>query len=441
MRFDRWIPAAFLAAALAGGEPAAEATRTLKAELPPEAEADFGVENLAGSMRVRPGAGPGVTATATVHAEDETLAGEVRLERVKGSRGEPVLRVVYPVGWNTTFRYPHAPAGEESRGGLGALFARAGRIEYGGRSVRVSSNAGRLLYADLEVELPARPVVGRFHNAVGPLRAEKVHGRLLFDSDSGDVYLTGLRGEVTADTGSGTVKISDLEGSVVCDTGSGDCVLSGVRGQRVSCDTGSGNVVLSSVRVRREILLDTGSGDVKASEVEATDAEGLISCDTGSGDCDLSDARGGRIVCDTGSGNVTLRRVAAASVEVDTGSGDVAVSGADATEIRADTGSGEVRIEAAGGRLTRVVADTGSGGVALRLGPDASFEVRADTGSGDIVSRYSDAVPILEDRQLVGYRRGDGRIRITVSTGSGDLVIEPGAAAAPSARKQRPGPR
>jgi hypothetical protein len=32
---------------------------------------------------------------------------------------------------------------------------------------------------------------------------------------------------------------------------------------------------------------------------------------------------------------------------------------------------------------------------------------------------------------VVGYRRGDGRIAIDVDTGSGDLVIEPVAAAPP----------
>jgi DUF4097 and DUF4098 domain-containing protein YvlB len=441
MKFHFQFAAALLIAALAGGASAAEVTRTLKAELPPGAEEDFGIENLAGSMHVRPGSGPGVTATATIHAEDEALADKVRFEKVKGSRGEPVLRVVYPVGWNTTFRYPHGATAGESRGALSELFCFNDRIEYGGRRVRVSSSSGPLLYANVEVSLPARPVEGRFRNVVGPLRGEKVQGTLVFDSNSGDVTLSELRGEITADTGSGNVKMTDIEGSAVCDTGSGDCILSNVRGERVSCDTGSGNVILDSVRARARIEMDTGSGDVKATDVEATDAEGTISCDTGSGDCDLSDVRAERVICDTGSGNVTLRRVAAASVSVDTGSGDVAVSGADAREISADTGSGEVRVETAGGRLARLVADTGSGGVILRLGSDASFELHADTGSGDIVSHYADAQPILEDRQLVGFRRGDGRIRITVGTGSGDLLIEPGAAVEPAARKPRAKPR
>jgi len=72
-----------------------------------------------------------------------------------------------------------------------------------------------------------------------------------------------------------------------------------------------------------------------------------------------------------------------------------------------------------------VKADTGSGDVRIELDPDSGFEIHADQGSGDIQSRFRDAEPILKDRTVVGYRRGDGHIRIRVETGSGDLVVEP----------------
>ena len=77
----------------------------------------------------------------------------------------------------------------------------------------------------------------------------------------------------------------------------------------------------------------------------------------------------------------------------------------EADEIDADTGSGSVELEAGGARLRRV---------------------RADTGSGDIVSRYPDAEPILRKREVVGYRRGSAQTRISVDSGSGDLILEPG---------------
>ena len=98
---------------------------------------------------------------------------------------------------------------------------------------------------------------------------------------------------------------------------------------------------------------------------------------------------------------------------------------ADTEEFDANTGSGNVQLDAQGARLTRVSADTGSGNVLLRLPADASFEAYADQGSGDLTSRFADAQPILKKKELVGYRRGDGRIKIRVDTGSGDLTIEP----------------
>jgi DUF4097 and DUF4098 domain-containing protein YvlB len=93
--------------------------------------------------------------------------------------------------------------------------------------------------------------------------------------------------------------------------------------------------------------------------------------------------------------------------------------------VEADTG-GSVDLELGGGSLARVSADTGSGDVRLRLPADASFEVRADMGSGELESRFTDAQAIVNRREVVGYRRGDARIKIDVDTGSGDVTVEPG---------------
>jgi DUF4097 and DUF4098 domain-containing protein YvlB len=112
-------------------------------------------------------------------------------------------------------------------------------------------------------------------------------------------------------------------------------------------------------------------------------------------------------------------------ISADTGSGDIRISASDLESFAADTGSGDVVLESQGGRLAKVTADTGSGDVTLRLAPDATFEARADQGSGDIRMEYRDAEAIVERKQVVGYRRGDSRIRIDVSTGSGDLIIGP----------------
>jgi hypothetical protein len=347
---------------------AAEITRTLRVEIP--GAEGFAIENLAGTMRVTRGGGAAVTAVATLHAENEELAGLVRFERVRESSSRAVYRVIYPTDRHRTFRYPH---GHDS-GSTGTLLKVFGlgsssSAEYGGERVKVSASEGVLLYADVEVQVPARAIDGVFKNLVGALEAQNVEGKLLFDSGSGDITLDKVRGTVRADTGSGDVRASDIEGSFDCDTGSGDCRLAGFRGETITCDVGSGDVHVRGANAR-SIDADTGSGDVRAVDVDVVD-------------------------------------------------------------FSADTGSGDVVLEVSGQRLARVNVDTGSGDVTLRLGPDASFEALADQGSGDIENHFADAQPIFEHKELLGYRRGDARTKIKVDTGSGDLVLDPGR---PSAR-------
>lgn len=353
--------------ALAPAVPAqAQATRELRVQLSGDPGRPFAVENLAGTMRVSAGTGDAVVAVARVHAESNDLAASVRFEQVTGTHGIPTLRVRYPVDRHRSFRYSAASGrAGDSFGWLEAFLGSMGgnNMEYDGVRVNVSSNRGVVLYADVEVQVPRRLLEATFKNRVGPVSGEGLRGRLRFDTGSGSVTVRGLEGDVVADTGSGTVHAEDVKGSFRCDTGSGDCDITGFTGEDLSCDTGSGNVRLVRVNARR-LKLDTGSGDVQVREAEAD-------------------------------------------------------------ELSADTGSGDVEVDLDGSRLSRVTADTGSGDVRLRLGAAAAFEVRASTGSGDVVSRYADAEAIRSGRKVVGYRRGDGRIRINAETGSGDVVLEP----------------
>lgn len=340
-----------------------DSTKTLRIEIP-GASGRIAIENLAGTMTVVPSSGSSLVAIATVHAEDDALAGEMKFEKVSGDAGATTYRVRYPLDRHTTFRYP----GSRSSGGGGfweSLFGGSNTsTEYDDHRVKISSSSGTLLYADVEVQIPRGVIDAKLRNVVGRIDAKDVEGKLVFDSGSGDMALDRVKGEITADTGSGDVKAAHLEGSFKCDTGSGNCDLSGFSGDRIDCDVGSGDVHLEDVSARR-VSAATGSGDVHAAEI-------------------------------------------------------------DAEEFVADTGSGDVDLSVAGSRLTRVKAETGSGDVTLRLGPDASFEVIADQGSGEIVNRYRDAEPIVKHKEVIGYRRGSALIRIDVDTGSGDLVLEPG---------------
>lgn len=352
---------AVLAFLTAAALSSAEITKTLTIEHAPAGSGKIRIENLAGSMRVVPGEGDRIVAVATLHAESEELAAKVDFVEVPSEKGSTVLRVRYPVEEHSVFRYPGR--GEEGVSILGISLGSESSAEYAGRRVKVGGSRGVLLYADVEVRLPRKSLDVTFRNVFGPLRAEGVEGTLAFDTAAGDVTLDRLEGRIVADTGSGDVRATSVEGSFDADTGSGDVALDRFRGEEIRCDTGSGDVKVSDASARR--------------------------------------------------------------IEVDTGSGNVSVLASDIEGWSAETGSGDVRLEAAGSRARAIEADTGSGDVTVRLDPAAAFEAVAEQGHGDIRSGFADAQPILEGREVVGYRRGDGRIRVRVETGSGDFRIEP----------------
>lgn len=339
---------------------AAEATRTLRIEVPRGTES-IAIENLAGTLRVAPGTGDTVVAVATVHAESDELAAAVKFERVD-EVGRPAWRVRFPYGEVRTFRYP-ALSGDGTPAWLGILGGSSTTTTYDGHRVKVSGSSGTLLYADVEVQVPRRAVDVAFRNVAGRVDARELEGKLTFDTGSGRIALARIRGHSKAESGSGDIEATDVEGSYSCETGSGDCTVRGFKGDRLDCSSGSGTLRIESASATK-IVAETGSGDIHALD-------------------------------------------------------------ADVEEFLADTGSGDVELAARGNRLTRVAAETGSGDVLLRLPRDASFEAIADQGSGGISSRFSDAKAVVKDAQVVGYRRGDARTRISVETGSGDLVIEP----------------
>ena len=345
---------------------ASESTKTLKLEMAPNGH--FAVENLAGTMRVTAGTSDKVVVTATVHAESSEVADELKLEQVVNEQGLPTLRVVYPLDEHTTFRYPgSAEKGDDGWGSgwlAGWLGGSSTNTKYAGQRVKVSESHGVLLYADVAVQLPRRSVQGTFRNVVGRIDGNGVEGTLMFDSGSGDITLDKVKGAISADTGSGDIMAADVDGSFTGDTGSGD------------------------------INLDSFESDI--------------------------------VKCHTGSGDVNIKAGSVGKVDVETGSGDIHVEDVDVEEVLAGTGSGSVMLETRGDRIKMVKADTGSGDVTLRLSAGATFEAMADLGSGDIVNHYRDAEPITKNREIVGYRRGAARTRITVDTGSGDFVLEPG---------------
>jgi hypothetical protein len=365
MRRSVFAPSAAAILLLAAIPASADTTRSLKGSMTPAAGTAWAVENLAGTMHIVPGSGLDVVATVTVHAESDELSNLVRVETVKGEKGVPTLRVIYPVEKYSSYKYPGR--GDE-QASWGDWFGGGSHVDYAGHRVKVSRSSGVLLYADLEVQVPARLGQGDLIDHVGALQAKGVEGTLKFDTASGDVTLDDVKGSIKVDTGSGDVQATGGTGTLSCDTGSGDVLVDGFEGEAFRGDVGSGDISLKNGRIGK-IDFDSGSGDLSARLVEVE-------------------------------------------------------------EFKGDTGSGDILLEATGSGLKRVVAKTGSGDVTLRLPGDASFEARASQGSGDLSNRFADAQAIVKGREVIGYRRGDGRTHIDVETGSGDFTIEPGIASA-----------
>jgi len=170
------------AAALAAGSLRAEVTRTLTADVSGANRTAIEVENLVGTMHVTAGTGEAVAVTATVHAESQSLADQVRLDQAPSDGGARIA-VHYPESVHT-LRYP--AGNEEGVWFLDLFFAGESR-RYQGHTFRVSHSRGRLLYVDLEVRVPARGADARLRNRVGRVEASGVEGRLAFEVDCADL--------------------------------------------------------------------------------------------------------------------------------------------------------------------------------------------------------------------------------------------------------------
>lgn len=359
-----WLLAAGLAAPAAALE-----TRHFSKSFP--ADQAVRLANLAGEVELVAGSGDAVTVEATVHAEADGSAETRRL--LEGMRwvaspdvlGKAGWALTYPVDDYRGFAYPGS--GDSSPGWLSWLIDRDHtEVRWEGERVRIygrPSSSVPILYVDLRITVPAGADL-TLRNAVGAVDGGDLSGRLTVDTGSGGVRLGRFSGHLSVDTGSGAVEIARLEG---------------------------------------DASLDTGSGDVEVGRVEAS----RLDIDTGSGDIEIG---GGRVE----------------SSRLDTGSGSIRLLAVEVVEVVADTGSGDVEIQSSLAEARRIVADTGSGDVILHGGPDASFTLETDLGSGNLVVRYDDAELLRDDGELVGARRGDGRTRISVDTGSGDCVIGPG---------------
>jgi DUF4097 and DUF4098 domain-containing protein YvlB len=285
-------------------------------------------------------------------------------------RGRETLRIIYPDdvivmpewgrGWNTTLRVR-----DDGTFGDDDWWNNGGRHRRRsreGREVRISgrSRSGLEAYADLRVTIPKGKTVG-LYVGVGKAFVTNVDGTIRVSVASADVAAERTRGSLRIETGSGNV---DLR-------------------------TAAGDVALS-----------TGSGDITASAID-----------------------GSLLRLETGSGNVTLRDGKAATVHVETGSGSIDAMTTSGDELSFETGSGDVDV-ALVTTFRSVRIETGSGDVTLKVPPTAGAEVDLETGSGEIdLGGLTVQVRRIQHDHITGTL-GDGKGRLTVGTGSGNVTLQ-----------------
>jgi DUF4097 and DUF4098 domain-containing protein YvlB len=229
-----------------------------------------------------------------------------------------------------------------------------------GDRVRVGGTRGLQAWAAVEIGIPDGKNV-KVHLAAGRATADGVNATVLVDTWGANTEATNIAGDWMFDTGSGNASVRGMRGTLRFDTGSGDVTASNVTGDLLDCDTGSGDVDVTDVQVDR-FNFDTGSGDVKAR-------------------------------------NLTARR------------GVV------------DTGSGDADIVYTGGTIEDLSIDTGSGKAYLTMPPNADARVSIETGGGDATVQRSGAIFERRDEDTVVLRFGQGRGKVRIDTGSGDVVI------------------
>jgi hypothetical protein len=322
------------------------------------------IHNLVGEFTVVPTGGASVVAEITLRGAD---AGRLQI-REGTLRGANTLRIVYP---GDRVILPGAAGKEHGWNGWGNRWQSNFWVRDDGTLDGKSGEGHRVTISDR----------GRGLSAAADVRILVPRGRTVA------IYW-----------GHGSGDVSGVDANVAID--------------------GAG-VEVSARDIKGVLGVDVGSGAVRISDSAAD-----LSVDTGSGDVTLTNIRGERLVIDTGSGEIDARGIQGHTVSLDTGSGDIRAEGIRAPRVHVDTGSGNVQI-AIDSDVEALAVDTGSGNVAIELPGGVGAAFSAETGSGQIATE----LPLELSKRSSGYLAGtigDGRGRIALETGSGNISLRRG---------------
>ncbi len=214
-------------------------------------------------------------------------------------------------------------------------------------------------------------------------------------------------------TGSGDVRIDRRKAPISITTGTGDAVVDGAY-SGIRWRSGSGDIKLKNAAGK--ITLNTGSGDMTVGEIR-----GKLDTSSGSGDVSIEHLEGDFNIA-AGSGDVWIEE-SIGSAYIRTSSGDVGLDAhtgnADITATSGDLKigtypvAGEVALKSSSGNVDVVI-----------YGSSVALDIT--TSSGTIAAKIPIVVKEASRRRLVGVG-GDGLLKLTISTSSGDVDVKQGA--------------
>lgn len=322
------------------------------------------VYNLVGELRVEPGSESDVVVEVQRGGADAA-----KLEIQTGPlRGRETLRIIYPDDvivmpeWGRGWNTTLRVRDDGTFGDDGERSDRGRGGSRDGREVRITgrSRNGLEAYADLRVAVPTGKTIS-VNLGVGKAFVSNVDGNIRVSVAAADVAADRTRGTLRIETGSGNVDLRTAAGDVTLSTGSGDVTVSGMQGASLRLETGSGNITLTDGKAAT-VYVETGSGDIDATSSSGDE----LSFQTGSGNVDVALLSAFRsLSIETGSGDVTLRvpPTVGAEVDLDTGSGDIDLGGLtlQVRRIERDRVTGTL-----GDGKGRLSVETGSGNVRLQ---------------------------------------------------------------------------
>jgi DUF4097 and DUF4098 domain-containing protein YvlB len=350
-----------------------ENSTELKNEFSVEPDTVIEVENLMGKLTVTSSDSDKVISIVNVHAFKDTenaakeLANKVIVQNTSEDPKKLAILVVYPVGENFLYYYPHSFKGKASSKRSSSF---RNRLVYQGKDVTVTNELSpgcSYLFADINLSIPKNAKVS-LKNHIGSMDVKDLDADVSFEGMSANINVDGGKGKLLFSNGNGTVTIASRKDGIDGSMGSG----------KVAISLCGGNV-----------HIDTGSADVNFDE------------------CILDNA-----IVQTGSGDITLTKCEA-DLAVSTGSGTLrAEDFISKTAFKVETGSGSVRLKGNFSPLQKFLIETGSGSISLQSTPFPNLILAVTTGSGKINIQ----IPGLD------VPRGDIR-SFRGSLGTGDLGI------------------